>query len=141
MQYLCIFSKRFSNLALIFCAFSRKIQTVVKFWEMFENFRWKFERKMEFLLYIFYLIFRKFLTNNKHSEITPFFFDNFFRFRVGGGFPLLPPGYALDRWCHFEWDIKLPWHKWNIEQILSLRNISKDIHLPSRNDFCPAYGK
>ena len=49
MHYLSQFSTKFKNLALIFREFGRKVQIVGKFWENFEIFCSKFNRKIEFL--------------------------------------------------------------------------------------------
>ena len=68
-----------------------KKQIVRKFWENFENFRWKFYRKMEFL---FYFYFGKFVTKNRAFGNNTFLY-NIFSVSGGGGFPPFPPGYAL----------------------------------------------
>ena len=48
MNVLACFSKKLTNHALIFRVFGRKTQIVGKFWENFEIFWWKFNRKIEF---------------------------------------------------------------------------------------------
>ena len=91
----CIISAYFSNKltisALGFCAFGRKTHIVRKFWDNFEIFWWKFYRKIEFFIFYFYYLFffENLLLKIELSEITPFFYNNFFRFREGG-FPPFP---------------------------------------------------
>ena len=65
------------------------------FWEIFENFHWKFYWKIEFLFFnfIFYFIFRKFVTINRAFGNNTSFLQHFFGF--GGGGSPFPPGYAL----------------------------------------------
>ena len=46
--------------------------------------------------FIFYFIFRKFVTKNRAFGYNTSFLQQFFRFRGGGIFPLPAPGYALD---------------------------------------------
>ena len=45
MHYFSIFSKNLTKHALIFRSFGRKIQIIGKFWENYENFWWKFNKK------------------------------------------------------------------------------------------------
>ena len=89
---LAYLSKNLTNHALIFCAFGRKTQIVVKFWENFEIFWYKFLRKMEilFFLFLFFIFFDNLLLKIELSEITPFFYNNFFGFGGGGISPLSP---------------------------------------------------
>ena len=93
--FLAYFSNKLPNYPLIFCALGRTTQIVRKFWENFEFVWWKFYRKIEFFIFYFYF-FENLLVKIKiePSEITPFFYHNFFRFR-GGGFHPFPPGYTL----------------------------------------------
>ena len=50
---------------------------------------------MKFLNFLFLILFfENLLLKIEPSEITPFFYNNLFRFR-GGGIPPFPPGYAL----------------------------------------------
>ena len=49
-------------------------------------------------LFLFFISFENLLLKIELSEITPFFYNNFFGFR-GGGISPLPPGYALDGGC------------------------------------------
>ena len=56
----------------------------------FENFD---ENSIEKLTFYLIFILENFLLKIEPSEITPFFYNNFFRF--GGIFPLSLPGYAL----------------------------------------------
>ena len=74
MPYLSIFFKKSTNHALIFCAFGRK--TI--YWKFWENFWWKFNRKMNFY---FIFILENLLLKIEPSEITPLFYNNFFGFR------------------------------------------------------------
>ena len=85
MHYFSIFFKRLTNHALNFCAFGRKTQIVGKFWENFENFWWKFYRKLHFY---FIFILENLLVKIEPSEITPFFYNNFSVWV--GEFPLSP---------------------------------------------------
>ena len=89
MHYLSIFFKKITNNELNFCAFGRKTQIAGRFWENSEIFWWNFYRKIEF----FYFYFFNLLLKIEPSVITPFFYNNFFRFR--GDFPPSPPAYAL----------------------------------------------
>ena len=59
------------------------MQIVGKFRANFENFWWKFYRKIEMLFYFLDNLLLKLET----SEITPFFYNNFFAFGGGGNFP------------------------------------------------------
>ena len=68
-------------------------RSVGKFWESFENFWWKFYRKIK--LFLFFNFFENLLLKIEHSEIPPFFYNNSFGFGGGWGFPPFPPGYAL----------------------------------------------
>ena len=75
-----------ANYGLIFFAFGRKTQIVGIFWENAEIFWWKFYRKIQIFYFNF---FRIFVIQNRASEITPFFYNNFFG--LGGGiFPFSP---------------------------------------------------
>ena len=49
--------------------------------------------KMEFFIFLFF--FENLLLKIELSEITPFFYNNFFGFGEGRNSPPLPPGYAL----------------------------------------------
>ena len=83
------FSKSLTNHALIFCAFGRKTQIVGKY---FENFWWKFYRKMEFLI-----IFGNFVAKNGAFGKNTIFLQHFFGFFGGGDsppFPLATPLYS-----------------------------------------------
>ena len=53
--------------------------------------------KLNFLFFNFYFLFfsENLLLKIELSEITPFFYNNFFGFWGGGNFPPFPPGYAL----------------------------------------------
>ena len=77
-------SKHLTSQVLNFCAFGRKSLILGNF----EKFWWKFHRKIEFLFYI-YFYFGKFVTKMESSEITPFFYNNFFGFVGGGASPPL----------------------------------------------------
>ena len=90
---LAYFSKYLTNHALIFPARGRKTQIVGKFWENFEDFWWKFYRIIE--LFIYFLFSGKFVTKIEPSEITPFFYSNFFGF---GGIPHFPLATPLPSW-------------------------------------------
>ena len=82
MHYFCINFTIFSKPCVNFSRVWTKTQIVVKFW--------KFYRKIDFLFYFL----ENFLIKIEPSEITPFFYNNFFSFGGGYFFPL-PPGYAL----------------------------------------------
>ena len=86
IRYFSIFFKRFNKPCVNFLRVWPKTQSVGKFWENFENFWWKFYRKIEFFIFIFL---ENLLLKIEPSEITPFFFNNFFGFGGGGEFP--PP--------------------------------------------------
>ena len=88
---LAYFSNKLTNYALLFSAFGRKTQIVGKFSENFEIFWWKFYRKIKFFIFIFYFYFENLLLKIEFSEITPFFYNNFFGFGGGGEFPPFPP--------------------------------------------------
>ena len=81
MLYFCLFCKKNQNHAVNFCAFGQKTQMFGKFWEIFENFWWKFNGKIEF----FSIFWENLLLKIETSEITSFFYNNFFPVR-GGGF-------------------------------------------------------
>ena len=70
----------------MFRAFGRKTQIVGKIWDNFENFWWKFNRKIEFLIN-----FGKFVTLNRGFGNNTIFLQQFFRFRGEGNFPPSPP--------------------------------------------------
>ena len=89
---LAYFSNMLTNYAFIFCAFGRKTQIVGKFSENFEIFWSKFYRKIEF--FNFFYFFENLLLKIELSEITPNFYNNFFRFWGVGEFSP-PPGFAL----------------------------------------------
>ena len=75
----CIFSiffRKFNKPCINFRAFGRKAQIVGKFWENFNNFWWKFNRKIEFLI-----IFWKFLTKIIAFGNNTIFPRQFFQFR------------------------------------------------------------
>ena len=75
----------------MFARLDQKTQIIGKFWENLQNFWWKFYRKIEFLFYFFiiYYLFLNLLLKIEPSEITPFFYNNFFG--LGGrGFPPSP---------------------------------------------------
>ena len=90
-----IFQKNLTNHALIFCAFGRKTQIVGKFWENFENFWWKFYRKLDFYL-IFIFICQKFVSTNRAFGNPPFFYSNFFCFAGISPSPRLRPWTIFD---------------------------------------------
>ena len=89
MDYFSIFSNKLTNNALIFWPFGRETQIVGKFWENFLIFWWKFYRKIEFfkfIIIIIFIIFRKFVTQNRAFGNNTIFLQQFFRFRGGGDF-------------------------------------------------------
>ena len=95
---LAYFSKDLTNPCVHFSPFGQKTQIVGKFWENFENFWWKFNWKLTFIR-----IFGKFVTKKEPSEITPFFYNNFFGFGGGGiSHPSLPnppmANYKMKNW-------------------------------------------
>ena len=54
------------------------------------------ENSLEKLNFLFLFFFENLLLKIELSEITPFFYNNFFGFVGGGDFPPFPhPGYAL----------------------------------------------
>ena len=57
-----------------------------EFWENFESIWWKLNRKIEFLIFL-----GKLLLKIEPSEITSFFYNNFFHFGGVGTFPMPPP--------------------------------------------------
>ena len=66
-----------------------------KFRENFEIFWYKFLRKIEFFIFLFFYFYFLFFFENlllkiELSEITPFFYNNFFSVSGGGDFPLSP---------------------------------------------------
>ena len=87
MNYFAYFHKTLTNHALIFRAFGRKNQIVGKFCEKFENFWWKFQRKIEFFILTY--IFRKFPTKNRDFGNNTLFLQHFFGFG-GCDFPIPP---------------------------------------------------
>ena len=54
------------------------------------------ENSLENLNFLFFYFFENLLLKIGLSEITPFFYNNFFGFEGGGEFTPFPPGYALD---------------------------------------------
>ena len=91
MHSFIIFCKNLTKHGLHLCAFGRQTKIIGKFWENFENFRWKIYRKITFL---FYFYFGKFANKNIAFGNNTLFLQQFFRFLGEGEFPL-PPGYAL----------------------------------------------
>ena len=85
---LIYFSENITNNELSFRASGRKTQIVGKFWENFESFYWKFNRKIEFLI-----IFGNFVTQNRAFANTNIFSTTIFSVS-GGGFQHSLPGYA-----------------------------------------------
>ena len=90
MHYFSIFSKNINKPRVNFFAFGRKTQILWKFRENFEIFWWTSIEKLNFLfIYLFFYFFENLLLKIELSEITPFFYNNFFGFG-GGDFPLPP---------------------------------------------------
>ena len=87
-----IFQKNLTNNALLFRAFGRKTRIAGNFWENFENFWWKFYRKLNFY---FIFIFRKCVTKNRALGNNTIFLQHFFR--LGCDFPLFAAGYGLGK--------------------------------------------
>ena len=94
---LAYFQKNLTNPVLLFRAFGRKILIVGKFWENFENFWWKFNRKIEFLASC-----GKVVVKIEPSEITPFFYSNFFDFGGGGTFRVPPLAAPMHFWLEIQ---------------------------------------
>ena len=88
MHYFSIFFKRFNKSCFNFSRFGWETQIVGKIWENFDETSIE---KLNFY-FIFIFILEILLLKIEPSEITPFFLQQFFRFRGGGEFP---PGYAL----------------------------------------------
>ena len=90
MHYFSLFFNKFQNNAFNFCVFGRKTQFG---WEIFEKLLKKFLMKIQYKNGIFIYFREKLLLKIEPSEITPFFYNNFFR--LGGGWtPPNPPAYA-----------------------------------------------
>ena len=90
---LSYFSKDLTNLAFDICGFGLKTHIFVKLWDNFENFWWKFYRKMEVLFY-FYI--GNNVTKNKAFGNNTIFLQQIFSVLGGGGgnfprFPLATP--------------------------------------------------
>ena len=65
-------------------------------WEILKFFDENSLEKLNFYFSFFlFIFFEKVLLKIELSEITPFFYNNFFGFGRGWGFPPFPPGYAL----------------------------------------------
>ena len=100
MHYLNIFFKKFNKPCFTSSRVWRQNTLCWEFWENFENFRWKFYGKFEFL---FYFPFRKFVSKNRTFGSNTFFYTIFFGFGAGG-FPLPPwlrpcPGPVITTKC------------------------------------------
>ena len=66
------------------------------------------ENSIEKLNFLFFYFFENLLLKIELSEITPFFYNNFFGF--GGDFPPSPPGYALGKSYIFFRDLSIEFH-------------------------------
>ena len=89
-HYFSLFSNKIlKNPALIFRAFGRKIQIVLKFWKNFGIFWLKFNRKFEFLI-----IFGKVVAQNRAFGNNIIFLQQFFPFRGERSLCPPPPGGA-----------------------------------------------
>ena len=97
MLYFRLFCKKFQNHAINLCAFGRKTQLVGKFWEIFENFWWKCNGKIEF----FSIFWENMLLKIETSEITSLFY-NIFSGSVGGSNPPTPPP-CVRHWNEAPW--------------------------------------
>ena len=84
MLYFRLFCKKISKPRGQFLRVWTK-NTIV--WEILRNFWWKFNGKIEF----FSIFWENLLLKIETSEITSFFYDNFFRFGGGGSNPPTPP--------------------------------------------------
>ena len=87
MQYFSIFFKTFNKPLLIFCAFGQKRKLFGNFETILKIFDENSMEKLNFY-FIFIFILETLLQKIEPSEITPFFYNNFFGF--GGGFPPSP---------------------------------------------------
>ena len=74
IHYFSIFFKKLTNLCVHFLPFGQKTQIVGKFWENFEIFWWKLNRKIAFLI-----IFGNFVTKNIAFGNNTSFLQQFFR--------------------------------------------------------------
>ena len=113
IHYFSIFFKSVNKLCVNFLRVWTKNPNCWKFWEKFEIFWWKFYRKIEFFYFLFF--FENLLLKIELSEITPFFYNNFFQFRgnFGGNFPPFPLATPLLRHA------PCGCNRWSLNQALS----------------------
>ena len=94
MHYFRIFFKYVNKLCVHFLSVWTKNSNCWEILGKFWNFLIKMLRKIEFFIFFIFIFFKNLLLKIELSEITPFFYNNFFGFG-GGGISPLPLGYAL----------------------------------------------
>ena len=96
MHYFSIFLEKINKPCVSFLCLDEKTQNFVNFEKILKIFD---ENSIENFNFNFIFIFENFLQKIEPSKITPFFYNNFFRFR-GGDLPPSPSGYALSKIEH-----------------------------------------